>query len=140
MVSVDAGFGQPQPLHWPTVHEVFPDNFFRVSGVHKPIPDGFRVHDEHSAMLALIQATGLIHAHAMFQTGNLDGVFQSSAQLFRVLVGATGTRSGLVALVHTNKKVVFIIRHPGSPVSLWMHPLQRRCTGYPRTGLPHLRE
>jgi len=140
MLIIDAGLRQAKPPDGPPVYEVFLHDFFRVLRFYKPIPDGLRIHDDHGPVLALVQAGGLVHAHAVLQSCFLYGVFQGAAQLFRVLVATAWARGGLVALVQTDKNVMFVIRHPVPPIPPLDADAATQMHRPPCTALPHLRE
>ena len=57
---------QAQSLHWPAADNVRLDNFIHVIGRDKAVPDRLWVNDEIRAVLALIEAAGLVCSHASF--------------------------------------------------------------------------
>jgi len=111
MVRIHAGIGQPQPLHRPAMYQMLPHNLLRIPRMHKPIPDCLRINHHHRRMLALIQASGLIHPHLVLQSSRFHGIFQRATQLLGMLIPATGPRSGLIPLVQADKYMVLVVRH-----------------------------
>ena len=62
-LGVYAFIGQAEPLDWPTSDKVLVDYF---GGVFRPdvaVPDSLRIDDDRAAVLALVQAAGLVDAH-----------------------------------------------------------------------------
>lgn len=106
MVGVDAGVGKAKALDRTTVEEVLLNDLFGVAGFGETIPDRVGIDDEDGAVLTLIEAAGLVDADAMLEAGGFDGVFEGAAELLCVFEAAAGT-GGLVALVETDKDVVF---------------------------------
>jgi hypothetical protein len=98
-VGIDAGTGQLKALHRPTVDEVFLHDFFCVFRMNKPVPDRLWINNEHSGMLALVEASSRVDPNAVLQTGLLYGVLEGTAELFAVLVGAAGTGCGGISFV-----------------------------------------
>jgi len=111
VVGIDAGVGEEEPFDRTAVYQVFLNDFLNVTLVDKTIPNGFGVDDEDWAVLALVQAAGLVNADAVLEASGLYGVFQGSPELFRVFVAAAGASGGVVAFVDADEEVVFKIRH-----------------------------
>lgn len=107
MVGIDAGVGKAETLDGAAVEEVLLDDLLGVVGVGETVPDGFGVDDEDRAVLALIEAAGLIDANAVLEAGGFDGVLEGSAEFLAVFVAAAGAGGGIVALVEANKEVMF---------------------------------
>ena len=76
MVAIDAGFRQSQPFYWAALDEVLPNDLLNVAGVNVAVPDGFGIDNDHRAMLALVQATGLIGADPVLESGLFYGVLE----------------------------------------------------------------
>jgi len=66
--GVEALIVQAQSLHWPPADNVRLDNFIDVIGRDKAVPHRFRIDDEIRAVLALIEAAGLVGSHPVFQS------------------------------------------------------------------------
>ena len=107
VLGVHAGVGQTEAVDGTAVEEVLVDDLFGVAGVGKTVPDGFGIDDEDGAVLALIEATGLIDADTVLEAGGFDGVLEGGAELLAVFVAAAGAGGGFVALVQADKEVVF---------------------------------
>jgi hypothetical protein len=106
-LSVDAFVGQTKPLHRAAAYEVLVDD---LGGVFRPdvaVPDGLRVDDNSGAMLALIQAAGLVNADARAEVGGLDKLLDGCME-FGLTVGvAGGARCILGAGIGADKYVSF---------------------------------
>ena len=123
MVGVDAGVGQAKAIDGTAVEEMLLDDLLGVVGVGETVPDGFGIDDEDGSVLALIQASGLVDADAVLEAGGFDGVLERAAEFLAVFAGAAGAPGGFVALVKTDKEVMFEGRHMGD----LMHNGRRGC-------------
>ena len=99
------------------------DDLFGVLGFGETVPDGLGIDDEDGAVLALVEASGLVDADAMLEAGGFDGVLEGAAEFLAVFAGAAGAPGGFVALVQADKEVVFEGRHMGD----LMHDGRRGC-------------
>ena len=93
------------------MNKVLGDNFIHIFKVNEAIPDGLRIDHDHWAMLALIEASGLVGANNMLQSGILDGVLERAFELFAALGKTAWTRCLLVALVGADENVMLKFRH-----------------------------
>jgi hypothetical protein len=107
VVGVDAGVGKAEAIDGTAVEEVLVDDLLGIVGVGEAVPDGLGIDDENGAVLALVEAPGLIDADAVFEAGGFDGVLERGAELLAVFVGAAGALGGFVALVQADKQVMF---------------------------------
>lgn len=123
VVGVDAGVGKAKAFNGTAVDEVFLDDLFGVLRFGEAVPDGFGIDDEDGAVLALIQAAGLVDTDAVLEPGGFDGVFEGSAKLLAVLVGTTGAVGCFVAVVEADEDVAFEEWHMRD----WMRDGARRC-------------
>jgi hypothetical protein len=112
VVGVDAGVGKAEALDGAAVKEVLLDDLFGVLGTGETVPDGFGIHDENGAVLALVEAASLVDADAVLEAGGFDGVFEGATKFLAVFEGAAGA-GGFVALVQADKEVVFEDWHRG---------------------------
>jgi hypothetical protein len=110
-VCIDTGIRKLEALHGTTMYKVFLHDLFRIFRFNKTVPDSLRIHHKHGGVLALVKASSRVYSNFMLQPRLLDGIFQRSAKLFSVLVGATGTRCRLVAFIQADKQVMFVIWH-----------------------------
>lgn len=76
-LRVQAGFGQPEALHRPVVNEVFGNDLVYIFEVDKTIPDSLGVDHDDRAMLALVEAAGLVSANNMLEASIFDGILKS---------------------------------------------------------------
>jgi hypothetical protein len=111
VAGVDAGVGEAEAIDGTAVEEVLLDDLLGVAGVGETVPDGFGIDDEDGAVLALIEASGLIDADTMLEAGGFDGVLERAAEFLAVFAGTAGAPGGFVALVEADKEVVFKDRH-----------------------------
>jgi hypothetical protein len=104
---VGAGFGvdalvcEAEPLDWTAVDEVFLDDLLGILRLYVAIPDGLRVDDDGWAMLALVEAAGLVDANRATEAGGLGKLLQLGVQFALSVGGARGARgafrTGVVA-------------------------------------------
>ena len=120
MVGVDAGVGKTEAFDGAAVEEVLVDDLLGVVRVGEAVPDGFGIDDEDGAVLALIEAAGLVDADAVLQAGGFDGVLEGAAECLAVFEGAAGA-GGFVALVEADEEVMFEDWHGD-----WMHRMGGR--------------
>jgi hypothetical protein len=113
VIGVDAGVGKAEALDGAAVEEVFLHDLFGVAGFGEAVPDGVRINDEDGAVLALVEAAGLVDADAVLEAGGFYGVLEGAAEFLAVFVGAAGAPRGFVALVQADKEVVFEDWHSG---------------------------
>ena len=107
VVGVDAGVGKAEAIDGTAVEEVLVDDLLGVVRVGEAVPDGFGIDDEDGAVLALIEAAGLVDADAVLQAGGFDGVLEGSAEFLAVLMATAGAGGGFIAFVQADKEVVF---------------------------------
>ena len=126
VVGVDAGVGEAEALDGAAVEEVLLDDLFGVAGVGETVPDGFGIDDEDGAVLALVEAAGLVDADAMLEAGGFDGILEGAAEFLAVFEAAAGAGGGIVALVEADKEVMFEDWHRGLDAG-WRPGCGRRC-------------
>jgi hypothetical protein len=114
--GVQAFVRDAQPFHRPTADQMFGNNFRGIVGIHVPIPDGFRINHDHRAMLALVQAAGLVDAHLPGQTGSLGELLQADVQIAGSVGGAGSPRRIRWPGVEADKDVAF---EGGQAFLLW---------------------
>jgi hypothetical protein len=107
VVGVDAGVVKAEAIDGTAVEEVLVDDLLGIVRVGEAVPDGFGIDDKDGAVLALVEAAGLIDADAMLEAGGFDGVLEGATELLAVIMAAAGAGGGFVALVETDKEVVF---------------------------------
>lgn len=93
------------------------DDLVDVFEVDGAVPDGFGIDHDDWAVLALVEAGGLVGADLVFQAGVLQGFLQGGFELFAVLAAAAWARGVFVALVVADEEVVLELWHP--VVSFW---------------------
>ena len=110
-VGVEAGVGQAEALDGAAADKVLVHDFVEVAGFDEAVPDGFGVDHNYGAVLALVEAAGLVDADAMFQAGSFYGVFQFAFELFAVFMATTGAGGGFVALIEADENVMVEFWH-----------------------------
>lgn len=107
---VKTGAGKPKALHGTAMNEVLGDDFIKIFKMDEAIPDGLGVDHDDGAVLALVEAGGLVGADLMLESGVLDGVLEGGFELFTALRETAWPRRRLVALVGADEDVVFKFR------------------------------
>lgn len=77
---IQAPVRQTQALHRFSADDVRVDNLFHIRFRHMPIPHGFGIHDHVWPVLTLVQAAGLVGAHASFQPALSQLLFEEFLQ------------------------------------------------------------
>ena len=93
------------------MHQVFVDDLLDVLQFHKAVPDCLWIDDHHRAMLALIQAAGLVRPDRVLQAGGLYSILQGIFQLATAAGAAARPSSALQALIAANKNMTFKLCH-----------------------------
>jgi hypothetical protein len=106
-LGINACVRQPQPLHGSPVHQVFLHNFRSIFGLHMPIPDCLGIHHDSGAVLALIQATGLVDAHRAPQPRGLGQLLELRMQFAFTVRSARGARRAFRTGIMADENVAF---------------------------------
>jgi len=104
---VQAPLGNAQPLYRPPAHQVFLHDLRGILGLHIAVPDGIGVHHHRGAVLALIQAAGLVDPHPFAKTSLIGQFLQLGMQIAFAVGGAGLARRVGRASVEADKDVVF---------------------------------
>jgi len=107
LFRVETLVGQAQAFNWTAGDEVLIDNLGGVFRADVAVPDSLGVDDDGSAVLALIEAAGLVDAHARVEAGSLDELLNSGVQLGLAVGVARGARGVFGAGVGADKYVAF---------------------------------
>jgi hypothetical protein len=97
LTAMRAGFGvetifvDAQALDGTAAEEVLGDDGFGVFRMDVAVPDGVRVDDDHGAVLALIETTGFVDAHAAGKAGFPAQLLQARMQFAFSVAGAGRT-------------------------------------------------
>ena len=105
--GVDALLGKAETLHGTAANEVFFDDDGSVFRLDVAVPHGFRVDDNRGAVFALVEAAGLVDAHAAGEAGGLSELLQLRVQLALAIGGAGWARRIGGALIVTDEDVTF---------------------------------
>ena len=112
-LCIQAGAGKSKALDWAAMDEVFCDDFIDIFEVDEAVPDGLGIDHHGRAVLALIEAAGLVGADEMLEASVFDGVLEGGFELLAALRETAWTRCGLVALVGADEEVMFEFRQWG---------------------------
>jgi len=104
---IQAFLGHAQALDGPAGDEMFGNNGLCVFRLDIAVPDRIGVDHNHRAVLALIEASGLINADAAGQPGFPDEMLQTRVQLAFPVAGAGRTGSVERANIVADKDVPF---------------------------------
>jgi hypothetical protein len=125
---VDAGLSQHQALDWPSPHDVRVDDFVHVGEGYAAIPHRFGIDHQVWAMLALVQASGLIRPHSAFQSALCQFLLEQFLQFGLGPRIAAPPRMPWWALVSANENMFLKLGHENNVqdgAELW------RCTQTP---------
>ena len=111
--GVEAVVCDDETLDGTAANEVFADDLGDVFDFDPAVPDGFRVDDDGRAVLALLEASGLVDTDAGYEAGGFHGVFEGSVELTLAVGCAGGTRAARLADVRTDEDVAFEFRQSG---------------------------
>jgi hypothetical protein len=114
-LCVQTGIGQAEALDGATVEEMFGDDLLDVFDVDEAVPDGFGIDDDYGAVLALVEAAGLVGADGVFEAGFFDGVLEGGLELFAMLGTAAGAGGVFVAVIVADEEVMFELGHAAFP-------------------------
>ena len=116
MLGVEAGFGKAEALDRAAMQDVLGDDLVYVLELDESIPDGLGVDDDYGAVLALIEAAGLIGSDGVLEACLLEGFFEGIFEFFATAGPATGTGGGVIALVGADEDMVV---EPGHELNPW---------------------
>lgn len=108
---VEAVFGDHEALDGLAVHDVGLDDLVDIGGAHAPVPNGVRVDDDGRAMLALVETSRHVGAHAFLQSAQCEFLLELKLQLRLCLRIAAAARMARITLVTADKQVPFELRH-----------------------------
>jgi hypothetical protein len=106
VLGVETGVRKTQAFDGAIVNEMLSNDLLDVAGVYVPVPDSLGVDDDDGAMLALIEATGLVRADMVLQAGFLDGVLEGRLELLTALRETAWAGGEVIALVGADEDVV----------------------------------
>ena len=111
LLSVEAGVGKAETLDGAAMEKMFGDDLVDVADVYEAVPDGLGIDHDDGAVLALIEATGLVGSNVVPEAGFLDGVLEGGFEFFAARVEAAGTGCAFVAFVGADEDVMVEFRH-----------------------------
>lgn len=115
MFGIEAGAGEPQPLDGAAMDEMLGDNFVHIFKPDEAVPDSLGIDHDRRAMLALVEATGLVGADEVLEAGIFDGVLEGGFELLAASGKTAWAGRGFIALVGADEDMVLKFRHGGFP-------------------------
>jgi hypothetical protein len=109
-LGVQAGSREAEALDGTAMQKVLDDNFIHIFELHKAVPDGLGIDHDDGAVLALIEAAGLVGTDEMLEARIFDGVLERGFELFAAAGKAAWAGRVLVTLVGANKEVMLKFR------------------------------
>jgi hypothetical protein len=106
-LGIDAGIGYAEALDRSAVHQMLLDDLGRVFRLDPAVPDGLRVDHDGGAVLALVEAKGLVDTH-VGEAGRLGGLLELGENFALSISGAGGAGSALGAYVMTDEDVMVV--------------------------------
>jgi hypothetical protein len=108
---VNTRIGQAKPLDGLATQDVAVDDFGHIRFCHAAVPNRVRIHDHRWAMLALIEAPGLVGANTAVQAAVGQRFLERLLQpIVRVRITRPARMTGL-ALIAADEDVSFERRH-----------------------------
>jgi hypothetical protein len=87
------------------------NDFVNIRGGDPAVPDSVGIHDHGRAVLALIEAPGLIRSDAVLESKHSQLLLESELQLLLGCGIAAAARMALRSLVAADKDMSFKLRH-----------------------------
>ena len=81
------------------------DDLIQVLRLHKSIPNLLRIHDNRGPVLALLEATGLVHPQHAGQLGRLHFVFEQPMNFSLAIRTARRPRRVRLTLISANENM-----------------------------------
>ena len=103
--GIHTAIGKPQPLHRPSVRDMFLDDLGHILWLHKPIPDRLRIDHYRRPVLALVQAAGLVGPHGRLQPGGADRLFEQLVQLALAVRCAASSGAARLPLIRADEQM-----------------------------------
>lgn len=108
---VDAAFRQPQTLNRLSTGKMLLRNLDEVVNADKAVPNGLGIDHEHRAMLALVEAAGVLNTNLALGSGFLHRLFQHTLKVLGAFVPTARARCIRSSLIRTNKYMMVKVRH-----------------------------
>jgi hypothetical protein len=108
--SIQALVSDDEPFNRPASDEVFAYDLGHVFNFDSTVPDSFRIDDDRWTMLALVEASGLVHADRSTNAGGPHSVLERCMQLAFAVVGTGGPSAPRFAKVRADKNVALKFR------------------------------
>ena len=106
-LGVDALIGEAQALDGAAADEVFAHDLLGILWLDVAVPDGLGIDDDSGAVLALVEAAGLVDAHSAGEVCGLRGLLQGHMDIASASGCARGARRTVRALIGTDKDMMF---------------------------------
>src|SRR5690349_15228222 len=87
------------------------NDLVKVGGAHPAVPHRVRVDNDIGAVLALVEASGLVGAKAVLQPVRLESLFELLLQITLAAGIAASARTRSIALIGADEDMFFKFRH-----------------------------
>lgn len=109
--SIDAFLREHEPLNRVTVHDVRFDDLFDIVSGDSSIPNRIRIDDHSGPVLALIEATGHIGTHPLFESSQRELLLEEELQAGLARRIAAAARMSGFPLIAADEKVLLELGH-----------------------------
>lgn len=116
--TIQALVGQQQALNGLSVHDVGLDDFVDIVRGNAAVPNLIGINDDGRTVLALVEASGHVGAHAFLEAA--EGKFLLEEELELSLAGGIAAAAGMasLALIAADEEMLFELGH------------ESQCTGF----------
>jgi hypothetical protein len=108
---VQACILEPESLDWPPVKNVGLDNFVNIRQLDSSVPNGLRINNNIGAVLALVEAPGLVGANSSLQAQFCQFVLEALLEFRFACWITTASRMPRRAHVSAHENMSFKFRH-----------------------------
>ncbi len=106
-LRIDALICEPEPFHGAAVDQVLLHNLRGVFRLYMSVPDRLGIDNDRRAVLALIEAAGLVDADRIPQARRLRDLLKLRVQFALAICSARGPRRPFGTDIMANKNVMF---------------------------------
>ena len=125
--GIEAVVGKNKALNWFATDDVGRNNFLDIVVGDVAIPDLVGINDHSRAVLALVEASGLISANVIADTVLAENLLEVLVERTFGVGVATSPGMVFVALVGADKDVLFKLRHGSRLQQRGHHSMARTC-------------
>jgi hypothetical protein len=109
--GIEAFVGKDQTLDGFAVHDVGFDDLVDIGGGDASVPDAIGIDDDGGSVLALVEASRHIGAHAFFETAQREFLLEEELQLGLARGIAAAARMSGFALIAANEEMLLELGH-----------------------------